>query len=113
MYRNELRYELLSTEKADIDRGEILGGLAPPLAQFASEILPSLANFGLTVIGTNPEEVGSLNACNIGGDICEPLLNELSEFDVIDPTEEADAVAPGDDAFPWIAAAAAAAACCC
>ena len=106
-------YELLSTEKADIDRGDILGGLAPPFTQVASEILLSLANFGLTEIGTNPEEVGSLNALNIGGEICEPVRNELSEFDWIGLTDAAEAVTPGDDTFPCSATAAAAAACCC
>ena len=72
---------LLSTEKADIDRGEILGGLAPPPIQLPSEILLSLAYFGLTDIGTNPEEVGNLNALNNGGEICDPVFNEFSGFD--------------------------------
>ena len=62
-------YELLSTEKVDIDLGEILGGLAPPFTQLASEILLSLAYLGLTDIGTKPEEVGNRNALNNGGDI--------------------------------------------
>ena len=62
-------YELLSTENADIDLGEILGGLAPPLTQLASEILLSLANLGLSDIGTNPDEVGNRNALNNGGEI--------------------------------------------
>ena len=72
---------LLSTENAEIDRGEVLGGLAPPPIQLPSEILLSLAYFGLTDIGINPEVVGNLNALNNGGEICDPVLNVFSGFD--------------------------------
>ena len=91
---------LLSTEKADIDLGDVLGGLAPPPVApllLGSDIL-SFKHFGLIEIGTNPDEVGSRNEgipLNKGGD----------DWDV-------DGF-PGGEAVACKAAAATAAACCC
>ena len=110
-------YEALSTENAEPERGDILGGLAPPttpLTLLPSEILISFIPLGLTDIGTNPDEVGNLNdgiAFNNGGDIGDTPLNVMSEFEVIDP--KVDDVGPGGEGVACNAAAAAAAACCC
>ena len=65
---------MLSTENADIDLGDVLGGLAPPPVApllLGSDIL-SFKHFGLIEIGTNPDEVGSRNEgipLNKGGDV--------------------------------------------
>ena len=79
---------MLSTEKAEPDLGEILGGLAPPaapLTSLKSEILILAPPLGLIDIGTKLDEVGNLNdgiAPSNGGDT---PLNGTSEFEFIDP----------------------------
>ena len=117
IYRYVWCYELLSIENAEIDRGETLGGLAPPagpLVILPSETLLSAAHLGLTEIGTNPDEVGNLKddiELRRGGDIWDDPLGVLFEFELKDPNDNDEA--PDGETVACSAAAAAAAACCC